>query len=123
MAITLNLILATGAMIFSSPQSHEEFAALEIQHLAANLLASMVFFDWLATVPFCGIAIMVAVCKQALSPLGADFFGATALVEKAAGHLLVAITAYVMEQSVRARIMADLASEDSSRCYPASRVC
>eukprot|EP00435_Cladocopium_sp_Y103_P015051 s2778_g3.t1 len=80
----------------------KELAALEIQQIAANLLTAMVSVDCLFTVPFCGIAFIVVLYKQAVSPFGSDL-AATAIVEKAAGHLLVALAAVVMERSTRAR--------------------
>lgn len=119
-AITVNLIAVTLNTLFATPQSREELAALEIQQMAANLLTSMVSMDCLFTVPFCGIAFIVALYKQAVSPFGLDL-SATAIVEKAAGHLLVALAAVFMERSVRARILADLASEDSSRLLSSFR--
>lgn len=122
-AITVNLIAVTLNTLFATPQSREELAALEIQQIAANLLTSMVSVDCLFTVPFCGIAFIVALYKQAVSPFGPDMddLAATAIVEKAAGHLLVALAAVFMERSVRARILADLASEDSSRLLSSFR--
>lgn len=119
-AITLNLIAVTFNTLFATPQSREELAALEIQQIAANLLTAMVSVDCLFTVPFCGIAFIVVLYKQAVSPFGSDL-AATAIVEKAAGHLLVALAAVVMERSTRARILADLASEDSSRLLSSFR--